>query len=457
MRTLRWLPWLAALLVVAVYLPALSASFQFDDWQVVLGDPRVQSLGAWWGAMPGMRALVKLSYALNHELGARVEAFRAVNIALHALNTALVFVLVRNLSRRLRTADATGASVVAAVVALVFALHPVQTESVTYIAARSNLIAATFSLLALLAWLHGRQQQPALWWPLATVCYVAALAGKETAAVLPLVMVLCLAADRSFTRRDLLFPAGLFVLCGVLLAVLWQSLPYDYLLQTSLDTRGPVQNLLAQTEGVGWLAAQLLRWDRLNADPMLLPADSLTAGTALRAGVLLAVLAAGVLSLRRWPAVGFGILWFFLWLAPTNSLLARLDLANDRQLYLALIGPAWCVAHLLLQLRGHAWMATLLLAVVLAAGTWTRNRVYATEVSFWEDVTAKSPHNARAWNNLGMAFAAACQPIAAADAFSESTRRAPQDPLPDINLALLQQGELDVARHCLKQAETPAP
>lgn len=448
MHSIRWLPWLAALLVVAVYQPSLSASFQFDDWQVVLGDARVASLAAWWDSMPGMRALTKLSYALNHALDGQVEWFRAFNIALHAGNTSLVFILVRNLSRRLRTADASDATLVAAMTALIFGLHPVQTESVTYIAARPNLIATFFSLLALLAWLRGRQQQPRLWWALAAPAYVAALAGKETAAVLPLAMLLCLAAEPRTRRRDLIFPAALVLLFFALLAAFWAWLPYDYLLRTSLETRGPLLNLLAQAEGISWLVDQLWRWDRLNADPMLAPATTLTIGTALRAGMLLAVLVVGILSLRRVPGLGLGIVWFLLWLAPTNSLLARLDVANDRQLYLALLGPGWCVAHLCLQLRARAWMATLLLAILLAAGTWTRNRVYQTEISFWQDVTAKSPHNPRAWNNLGMARAAECRLESAADAFKEASRRAPDDPLPQVNLALLEQGELDVAAHC---------
>lgn len=378
MRAQRWLPWLAAMLVVAVYLPALSASFQFDDWQVVLGDPRVASLAAWWQSMPGMRALVKLSYALDHSLGGQVESFRASSIALHAFNTALVFVLVRDLARRLRTADAADAGVVAAVSALVFALHPVQTESVTYIAARPNLVAAFFCLLSLLAWLEGRRRLPWLWWPLSALAYVAALAGKETAAVLPLAMLLCLAAERNVTRRDLVFPAALVGLFLALLAALWPLMPYDYLLRTSLGTRGPLQNLLTQAEGVTWLTGQLLRWDLLNADPMLAPATSATPAVLLRAGMLLAAL----------------------------------------------------------------------LALVLATGTWMRNRVYQTEASFWQDVTAKSPHNARAWNNLGMALAAECQLHAAADAFRQASLRDPENPLPEVNLALLELGELDAAMHC---------
>lgn len=438
----RLFPWVAALLTAAVYLPALSASFQFDDWQVVLGDPRVTSLAAWWQSMPGMRALVKLSYALNHEWGARVETFRVLNILLHALNTALVFTLVRELARRLRTADETGALAVAAVTALVFGLHPVQTESVTYIAGRPNLIATLFSLLALLAWLRGRERHAALWWPLAALCYVAALAGKETAAVLPLAMLLCLAAERRPAARELALPLALCGLCLALLVLAWAHLPYDYLLRTSLETRGPLENLLAQAQGVTWLAGQLLRWDRLNADPMLEPVTQLALPVLLQGAALVAVFVLGIMSLRRHPALGFGILWFFLWLAPTNSLLARLDVANDRQLYVALLGPAWCLGHAVTLLRHRAVPVVLLLAVMLAFGTVSRNRVYATETTFWEDVTAKSPHNVRAWNNLGMAEALACHPETAASAFEEAMRLAPEDPRPQINLALLQRGEL---------------
>jgi hypothetical protein len=181
----------------------------------------------------------------------------------------------------------------------------------------------------------------------------------------------------------------------------------------------------------------------------MLPApEGFSVALLLQAGVLTAALAAGVLSLRRHPALGFGILWFFLWLTPTNSLLARLDLANDRQLYLALVGPAWCAGHLVAMLRRHAWIAALALAVALACATVLRNRVYVTEVRFWQDVVEKSPHNPRGWNNLGMAQAAACRLDAAADAFEEATRRNPEDPLPQVNLALLRRGELAGMEHC---------
>ncbi|MET0280406.1 MAG: hypothetical protein ABW278_04680 [Steroidobacteraceae bacterium] len=448
------LPWIPALLVLAVYLPALGASFQFDDWQVVLGDPRVASLGAWWQGMPGMRALVKLSFALNHGWGAAVEVFRATNLLLHAVNASLVFVLARWLARRLRTADAHDANVVAAVTALVFALHPVQTESVTYIVGRSNEIAMLFCLLSLLAWLRGRERAAGWWWlPLSALAFVAALAGKETAAVLPLAMLLCLATEHRPTRRELAFPLGLSLLCIALFVLAWPYLPYDYLVRTSLETRGPLENLLVQAQGITWLIGQLLRWDLLNADPMLRPVTVLTLPVLLQGGVLLAAIVVGVLGLRRWPAVAFGILWFMLWLAPTNSMLARLDVANDRQLYCALLGPAWLLGHGIVRMGRFNGFAVLLLAVLLAFGTATRNRVYATETTFWQDVVAKSPHNIRAWNNLGMAEAIACRAQAARLAFGEALHRDRNSVQAEINLALLERGELEgVPATCAGQA-----
>lgn len=445
------LPWLIALVVGLAYLPALDASFQFDDWQVVLGDARVQSLAAWWHSMPGMRALVKLTFALNHESGSSAADFRAVNILLHTVNTLLVFQLARVLALRLRTTDGDDAVLVAAIVALLFGLHPVQTESVTYIAARPNLVATLFVLLALLAWLRGSVRHAFLWWPLATLCFVLALLGKETAAMLPLAMLLCLAATRDFSNRELWLPLALAALCVSLFAVLWAYTPYDYLLRTSLETRSPVQNLIAQTQGISWLGGQLIRWDRLNADPMLVPPARITLAVCVAGASIVGALIAGVLSLRRAPALGFGILWCLLWLAPTNSLLARLDLANDRQWYLALVGPAWCLGHGLLQLgrrvvhsNGPRVAIPLLVIIAggLAAATIHRNEAYDTEISFWSDVVDKAPHNTRGWNNLGVAYAQACNTALAAAAFDEAMRRDAGDYRAAVNLALLQQGQL---------------
>jgi len=108
---------------VAVYASSLGASFQFDDFNVVVSDPRVQSLRAWWGAMPGIRPLLKASYALNHASGLGVAGFRAVNVLVHAGCALLVGTLLARLARR-HGLDEERARFAALSGALLFALHP---------------------------------------------------------------------------------------------------------------------------------------------------------------------------------------------------------------------------------------------------------------------------------------------------------------------------------------------
>lgn len=429
------LPAALALAIVATWAPSLGASFQFDDWAVIVDNPRVQSLAAWWSSMPGMRALTKASWALDHELGGGVSTFRLTSLAIHVLNALLVW-------RLLRVVGSAGA---AAVAAIVFALHPVQTESVSYLAARSGQLAATGALLALLAW---REQftsgRPGLWAAASLLGLAVGLAGKETAAVTPLAMALLAAVapegPRMAQARALIAPV-LLVLAALAAGLWW--LPYGELLRVSLAVRAPLDNLLAQVGALGELASHLVLWQRLNADPGPHAARVADAGLAAGFALIAALLLAGLALLRRRPAVAFGILWTFIWLAPTNSLLARLDLHNDRQWYLAIVGPGWLLGLAIARLRPAAGrIAVLALALALAAGTVARNRVYETEIGFWRDVLAKSPRNARAANNLGIAHARACELPAAAEAFERAIALAPREPVPAVNRELLRRGEL---------------
>jgi hypothetical protein len=224
-------------------------------------------------------------------------------------------------------------------------------------------------------------------------------------------------------------------------------LDYGYLLDVSLAKRGVLENLAAQAHAVWYLLRQLVDFARLNADPALPAISSFTVGTIWRALALGAALALGLASVRRRPALAFGILWFFIWLAPTNSLLARLDVVNDRQLYLAIAGPGWLLGlgiAAVLHGRGRVWStaAVALLVSVLVVGTVSRNRVYANEVVFWEDVAMKSPHNARAANNLGMAYALDCQPQAALRSFRQAEHLDTNAYRAAVNRALLESGDL---------------
>ena len=432
--------------VASAYAGSLRATFQFDDWRVIVNEPAVVNVPAWWASMPGIRPLLKLSYALNNASGWGATGFHAVNLVLHAANSLMIFALLGRLTLR-EGIEPRRAQAISLMGALLWALHPVQTEAVTYISGRSVSLAAFFSLTSILAWMEGRARSMA--WPraLSATLFGCALLVKETAAVVPLIILLWESGNGGAEEeRGTKIPWAHLGVLAAGLGLAASSAMYRHLLSTSLHARSAWANLLTQAEGIGYLLGQLVRLDRLNADPALPVVTCLTGRVALQGLCIAGLLALGIVALRRSRPLAFGILWFLLFLAPTNSLLPRLDVANDRQLYLALAGPAWLAAWWLAALfparRAVALAIAISLALVLGAATYRRNLVYADEITFWRDVTHKSPHNPRAFNNLGYAYALDGRKAEAETAFRRALALEPGDVRSAVNLRLLLEGGL---------------
>ena len=459
--------------VLAAYANALGASFQFDDWAVIVDEPRVASLSAFWASMPGIRPLLKLSYALGNEAGFGAVGFHAVNVAIHLGAALLVFALLRRL---LRTDAAPGAAwreeLGPLAGALVFALHPAQTEAVTYVSGRSTSLAALFALASAFCWLRARAGEGGRAAPILSPLFFAlALATKEYVVVLPLALLLLDRVDlavRARPRRRLgalrALAPHLALLAGALvLAALGDT--YRRFAATSLALRGPLDNLAAQLGGLGHLARNIVFWRGLNADPAL-PTPGWSWGRIAAALLLAAFVALALLALKKRPRSAFAPLWFLLWLAPTNSFLARLDVVNDRQLYLPLFAVAYLVGLATQRALARAGSpatigvgvaaprvlraaaprvllaAAAALIVALGWGVHQRNLVYADEVVFWRDVAAKSPANGRAVNNLGYALALAGRAAEAEAAFRAALALDPNDVAAAVNLRLLREGAL---------------
>ncbi len=437
---------LAVLAIVLAYAAAFGASFQFDDWNVIVREPRVQSVRAWWDSMPGIRPLLKLSYALNHATGLGAPGFHAFNVVLHVINAWLVLALLRRWPGGVQGL----AAVAAPVAALVFALHPVQTEAVTYVSGRSVSFAALFSLSSMLAWVAGQERgSRVLANALSPLLFACALATRETAAVLPCALVLwrATAGPRAGgLRAALASTAAHWAVLAAAVVAAFAMPDYRRFFATAFEARPLVAQVLTEVNAVGYLTGQLVRFDRLNADPMLPVITSVTPAVIVQALALAAAVAFGLANLRRRPAIAFGVLWYFLWLVPTNSLVPRFDVVNDRQLYLALIGPAW-LAGLGIAALWRRWpqavgALTVTLMIGLAFATHTRNDVYADEVVFWQDVVRKTPGNARAFNNLGYAWALAGRNADAERAFRQALALDPVNTKAALNLVMLREGTL---------------
>lgn len=412
--------WAWSVLLVAAWLPALATVFQFDDYRVIVGDPAAQSLPAWLDELgTGLRPLLKLSYGLSWNLGGGTPlAFVGLNLLLHAAASLLVYRLGRRLFL-LTGVNPSLAANAALLAALIFALHPLQTEAVSYLSGRSSSLSGLLSLAALAA--YDRQLQGGRAWP-APLLWLAALASKETAAVLPLALPLWDALARpddpasARLRRLGIYPA---LLTLIALLVLPGSRYVDFF-ATSLQTRAPLDNALQQLPALIWLLRGALLLRAPNIDPDLQPIPGLNAVVLSQAAVLLGLLLLA-LSLRRWRWPAFCAAWALVFLLPTNSLLARLDLANDRQLYLPLAALAWSLGYLLARAllwrprAGTALAATLLMG--LAGLTALRNLDYRSETALWSATLAASPGKARVLSNHGVALWQAGREAEAAGAF----------------------------------------
>lgn len=436
----------AMLVVIAAiaiaWLNAWPGTFQFDDYAVIVGEPRVHGLAAWWSSLPGLRPLLKASYVLSWQAGSgHPTAFLAFNVAVHAINALLVFALARQLIASIAAdiaADAWRANAAAIGAALVFALHPAQTESVTYISGRSTSLMAMFWLAALLCWLRGTRVARAC----ALLSFVIAVAVKETALSWPLA-VLLVEGMRRASWRDALRAAALpFAFAGACLVAVALVPGYQRLALASIATRAPLANLAAQVDGILWLIAHPLLALRSNIDPQVdvtFPAPRWWAKAALLLGAAsfaFASLQRDASGRLRRPLAGMAIAWFALAVAPTNSLVARFDIANDRQLYLALAGPALAIGIAAARWRHGATM-TALLCVTLAAATLARNRDYASEVALWQASARASPAKARVFNNLGYALQQQGRIDEARAAYRRALALDPRDYKARANLALL--------------------
>lgn len=402
--TLQAMRWHALLLLAVVlsYANAMSGDFQFDDYNVIVNNTSVHAWSAWGDfAATGIRPLLKLSYVLNWTSGWGVEGFHAFNIAVHLGNTILVFYLAQALLRAYGLASPNQRQVQAPLLAaLLFALHPAQTEAVSYICGRSTSLMALFYLAGVLAYVKGPRGTL-----LPPLFFALALTVKETAVTFPLALLVwelsCGTRLRTALRRQ--WTSWAMLLAGAIYFLL--SDRYLQHMQNSTQFNTMTGNAATQAMALVYLARQWAFPLWLNIDPDLaVQRDFSQALPALAFATLW--FTAMVLCWRRRPWIGLALAWAFLHWVPLYLFLPRLDVANDRQLYLA-IWPL-CLA-LIIELGRHlprriALGASVGLAVLYAGLTVARNQDYQTEIALWEATVALSAGKSRVHNNLGYAY-----------------------------------------------------
>lgn len=417
--------------VAAAFASAFGTAFQFDDFHLLVRNPDVHSWNAWAASMPGIRPLTKATFTFGWLLAPEPAACVAFSLLCHAAAALIVLALARQWVPALAP-GCPRAAFAALVTALVFALHPAQTEAVTYVSGRSVVLSGVLYLAALLA--HERR-----WRATSLLAFGLALAARETAWTLPFALMLLECARGATLRSALRRAAWHFAVLAAVVAAMDALPAYRLLLDASLAHRAPAASLYAQVEGIAYLVTHPLVTQRVNIDPDIAVPLVPDLHWCVAAVAIVGAIACGFLQLRRRPWLGFGLLWFFLHLAPTNSLVARYDLASDRELYLALLGPALIVGVSLgsWRQRRDATNAAVALVLALAVATFVRNFDYASEIALWEATVRASPAKPRAWNNLGFARQQAGDIAAARAAYERALALGPDYARARINLDAL--------------------
>lgn len=355
-----------------------------------------------------------------------VVGFHVTNLLIHWMNAFLVYWLAHVyigqqwLRDRLRH--------VPLLTALLFACHPVNTEAVSYICGRSASLMTLFYLAALLNYVTGRTRDSRIYLYVGTpLLLILALAVKETAITFPFALLLwelgC--GGRWQIALKSQWPVWLLSVAAALFFILNGS--YFAQMQRNAEFNSLWGNLATQVTGYIYLLWQwaLPLW--LNIDPDL-PLQTSLSGTLIPFSLCIALFALMLTCWRRRPWLGFALAWSMLQLIPLYLFLPRIDIANERQMYLA----GWplllaLTTELTLWLNSKTFrLVAAALLLSFASLTLLRNQAYSDEISLWQDTVLKSPNKARVHNNLGHAYLLAQQYDAARSEFTKALGLDPQ-------------------------------
>ncbi len=466
----------------------LNYAFHFDDLISFVDVPANHLKELTWNnvsiILHGNRPVANLSFALNYYFD-RLETrgYHLVNIMVHISTTFAVYLLfLKTLS--LPGMRETGFGMgkpgywiehrgkIALMAALLWGIHPVQTQAVTYVSQRMASLAAFFYLSSLLFYIYGRVTVGGgawRWFSLSAVFGLLAFGTKENSLTLPLVIFLY---DLFFISRFKIHLSRKepFILTGLFAG---GALGVFYIISTYQGTHTLAEMLLSNygTEDMDPLLRVMSEWrvvifyisllllpipSRMNLDPDFPLSrglfDPMTTFFSLLA--ILFLLGFAISKARKFPILSFSILWFFINLAIESTFI-KLDLVFEHRLYLPsiILFLPLMMGIYLLALRYPARNERVVIAIVafLAASllymTHERNKVWKNGVSLWSDVALKSPNKSRAFNNLGRSYLDVEQWDLAKNNFIQAIKLDPknQNAINNLGNAYLREQKYDLA------------
>ena len=516
----RWASLAAATIIVGaaalVYSNTWHVAFVFDDKIAVGENATIRRLWPIWqplcppnhGETVTGRPLLNLSFAVNYAIsGPNVWSYHVANLAIHILSALLLLGILR---RTFLLTSAANAPVcpfgrdsrngqeflphpresfgLALAIALLWAIHPLQTESVTYIVQRAESLVGLFYLLTLYCFIRGAtSDRGRLWYAATVLACLLGMASKEVMVSAPLMVLLY---DRAFLAGS--FGEAWRRRYGVYLALAatWLLLAW---LVIAAGNRGGSAGF---GTGSSWayLCTQfgaIVHYLKLCVwpHPLLLDYGKDTVPVTLEIlpdAILVALLGlATLVALWRWPKIGFLGAWFFAILAPTSSVVpVATQVVAEHRMYLplaAVVAAATLAGYIVCWQGARTFLSAaraglseadknvrsagardsrsrriadilgvcVVTAIALALGTLTyhRNADYHSDVLIWQDAVHKAPRNGRARNNYGTSLADQGRIDEAIAQYQEALKIDPDDPDAHNNYAsaLADRGQIEEA------------
>ncbi|MEP6821222.1 MAG: tetratricopeptide repeat protein [Chthoniobacterales bacterium] len=464
-RPVLWRPLLLGILLVAgvllAYQPVWRAGYIWDDDvyvttnQLLTAPDGLQRIWFSFDSPSQYFPLVYTTFRIEHAFwGLDPAGYHWVNLVLHAVNALLLW-------RLLSVLRIPGAWLAAAI----FALHPVQVESVAWITERKNVLMGLFFLLVLLAWrrfIEGTPKSRWVFYALALLAFALSLASKTTACTLPAALLLMLWWKREAIGKSRWLQIGPFVFLGLgagLISMWWER--YHQGTEGGIFTLGILERVMVAARAFWFYLGKLFwpfdlafsypRWPIFTGQWT----DYLWVGACVLLVLLIwcarrflgrgpevaALFYAATLS----PMLGFVMLYTF-----------RYSFVADHYVYLASIGPiALVAAGLTLGMqrvaRGPVWLIPVLCAALLlplGVRTWQQSGIYKNEETLWRATIAVNPDSWMAQNNLAIHLLHSGRSDEAIPHFEEALRLDPNYAEAHYNLgnALFRIGRIEEAR-----------
>ena len=419
-----WIILFYTIIGIVIYSNTFHVPFIFDDYHRIIQNDSIKGNEIFY-QLNQSRYIGYISFALNYKMnGLTTNGYHIVNIIIHLINTILVYVLVYHLLSIYDNPLSQLKNLFSFFVGLIFLVHPIQTQAVTYIVQRFTSLAALFTLSALICYIKFRMKSPSCrtWYIISILFALFAYKTKENTATLPLMILIIefifFNESALKIKKRIMYVLPYFILIAVIplsflhatatLKEIWGEAPVKSFQSTTIT---PLSYFYTE-QRVMFTYMRLLVFPSDQAIDYYFPlSKSIFEDHALMfLSFNLLLIFGSLLFIKKQPLIPFGILWFFISLFIESSIIPLPDVIFEHRVYLPSIGFIIAILSALFYFNKkfpilYCKYGIIIIAIIFSALTYMRNAKWNNEITLWNDSLTKYPKNIRSYLSLATAYA----------------------------------------------------